>query len=276
MRESAIPRHQVFITTKLATADHDNVANALESSLKELDLEYIDLWLMHWPQAQLNGKTIPMSQSPTFNETWAEMEKALAGGKVRSIGVSNFSIKNLDILLKDAKVVPAVNQVEVHPFLPQEELRAYCEGKGIHVTAYCPVGQGNSPILREDLIKDITKKHDAAPGQVILSWNVQRGISVVPKSAHAGRQKENLSEHHTTHDAGPGKSCFADELVRSCPAAIIKLSEEEMAQISDLHKGEGKYTSLCSYSGGDKVKGELFGLSLKDDLGWDYELTRSA
>lgn len=81
----------------------------------------------------------------------------------------------------------------MHPYLPQEDLRKYCEEKGIHITAYTPVGQGNSPILKEDVIKQIAEKHNAAPGQIILSWNVQRGISVVPKSANAGRQKENLS-----------------------------------------------------------------------------------
>ena len=95
---------------------------------------------MHWPQASVDGKPIPYGQSPTFVETWKEMEKLLGTGKVRSIGVSNFSVKNLEILLKDASIVPATNQVEVHAWLPSTELKRYCEDKGIVLTAYSPLG----------------------------------------------------------------------------------------------------------------------------------------
>ena len=140
MLQSGIPREEIFLTTKLPNQDHQRVAQSLEESLNKLGLNYVDLYLMHWPLATRDGETIPFGQSPTFVETWKEMEKLLATGKVRSIGVSNFSIKNLDILLAEASVVPATNQVELHPCLPSFELKEYCDKKGIVLTAYSPLG----------------------------------------------------------------------------------------------------------------------------------------
>lgn len=113
-------------------------------------------------------------------------------GKVRAIGVSNFSIKNLDLLLKTAKIVPAVNQVQGHPYHPNSSLHTYSKAKGIHLTAYSPLGQYDSPILRDPKIVAIANEHKKTPGQVVLSWGVQRGWSVVPKSANSERMAQNL------------------------------------------------------------------------------------
>lgn len=118
---------------------HGDVQKGFQQSLDELNVEYIDLWLMHWPMAKNpeTSKHYSASEGPTFVETWRQMEKMLESGKVKAIGVSNFSRKNLEVLLKEAKVVPAVNQVECHPYLPQNGLAEYCASKGIVLTAYC-------------------------------------------------------------------------------------------------------------------------------------------
>jgi hypothetical protein len=121
--------------------DHGCVSDAFEKSLAALDIGYIDLYLVHWPQAvNAAGNALPINESPTVAEVWADMEKLLETGKVHSIGVSNYSIKILNALLPGVKVVPAVNQVQLHPYLPQHELKKYCKDKGIHLTAYSSLG----------------------------------------------------------------------------------------------------------------------------------------
>lgn len=113
---------------------------AIDTSLANLGMDYVDLYLVHWPQAVIDGKTLQPDETPTINDTWADMEKVLASGKAKAIGVSNFSVKNIERLATTQKIVPAVDQIEMHPFLPQNELKAYCEAKGIHLTAYSPIG----------------------------------------------------------------------------------------------------------------------------------------
>ncbi|KAG9081196.1 hypothetical protein FRC07_014591, partial [Ceratobasidium sp. 392] len=201
IRESGIPRSEIFVSTKLVDWDHDDPARGLENSLKALDIEYIDLYLMHWPIARLggrDGKICQPDESPTFVETWLGMEKLLANGKTKQIGVSNFSITNLEILLEKATVLPAVNQVELHPCYPQHKLLQYCTSKEIHLTAYCPLGQYKSPFFSdsvfveaaESLSKTLSKT--ITPSQVVLSWAVQRGTIVIPKSANENRLKQNI------------------------------------------------------------------------------------
>ncbi|KUI53503.1 Putative reductase 1 [Cytospora mali] len=197
IRDSGIPRKDVFVTTKLNNSDHHRVKEAFDHSLKALDLEYIDLWLMHWPQGFQGDRCIPPEESPTIHETWAEMVKVLDTGKVRAIGVSNFGVPLLESLLKATTVVPAVNQVELHPFLPRENLRKFCTEHEIVVTAYSPMGQPTagqvSPLLTDETVTSIAKKYGASEGQVVLSWGVANGIVVIPKSENPERLKANIS-----------------------------------------------------------------------------------
>ncbi|KAF7977573.1 hypothetical protein HWV62_3152 [Athelia sp. TMB] len=257
IRESGIPREDLFVTTKLKPSDAGKVAEAFQKSLELLDIGYIDLpgeemiptrglfdysFLIHWPMARdpVTNKTLPPSESPTVCEIWAQMEKLLDTGVHDR--VSNFSLKTLPQLLATAKVIPAVNQIEVHPYLPNEEIADFCASKGIHVTAYCPLGQYNSPILAEKVVTDLAEKYNKTAGQVLLSWAVQRGISVVPKSANPTRQAQNLD--------------------------VFELSKEEMEIISLIHKEEGKTRNLCSYGNGLDEPGKIFGWTF-EEMGWD-------
>lgn len=200
IRDSGIPRKEIFVTTKLNNTDHHRVKEAFERSLKALDIEYIDLWLMHWPQGSQDGRSLKPDESPTYSETWAEMVEVYEGtgkGKVRAIGVSNFGVPILKKLLAATKVVPAVNQVELHPCLPQENLRKFSADNGIVITAYSPIGQPApgqvSPLLTDEAVKEVAKKHGVTAGQAVLSWGVQHGIVVVPKSENPERIKANIS-----------------------------------------------------------------------------------
>ncbi|KAI9495456.1 NADP-dependent oxidoreductase domain-containing protein [Zychaea mexicana] len=203
IKDSGVPREQLFVTTKLWNTSHrpDLVAKALETSLANLQMDYLDLYLMHWPVSFAESKDIvPKDESGNilfddtdFTETYAVMEK-LDGKKVRAIGVSNFSVRNLKKLLNTAKVVPAVNQVELHPFLAQKALVDFCAERGIHMTAYSPLGSTDSPLMKDSTVAEIAKKYDATPARILLSWGVQRGTSVIPKSVTASRIVENFKD----------------------------------------------------------------------------------
>ncbi|KAI9482707.1 MAG: NADP-dependent oxidoreductase domain-containing protein [Benjaminiella poitrasii] len=204
IKDSGIPRQQLFITTKLWNTSHqpDLVEKALDASLANLQLDYIDLYLMHWPVAFKPSKynipkdengNIAIDHSVHFVDTYASMEKLIQSGKVRAIGVSNFSIRNLEHLLNHCKIPPAVNQVEIHPYLPQSDLIKYCQQHNVHVTAYSPLGSTDSPIMQEPTVLNIAKKHNnATPAQVLLSWGLQRGLSVIPKSVTPSRIISNF------------------------------------------------------------------------------------
>ncbi|KAG8984536.1 hypothetical protein FRB90_005249 [Tulasnella sp. 427] len=244
LRESGIPRSEIFLTTKLGGDSHGRVREAFEESLARLDLEYIDLYLMHWPSAQdpVTGRIFEPDESPAYVETWKDIEKLLDTGKVKSIGVSNFSIKTLEVLLPEAKIVPAVNQVQIHPYLPQQDLLAYCSSKCIHITAFTPLGQANSPIIADETVKRVAEKAGITAGQVLLSWGVQRGISVIPKSEKEERLRNNL--------------------------AIVKLDDEDFEAIENLHKQPGKHRDFIYIPLYGKPT--AFGWTFKQ-LGWDYE-----
>ncbi|MEF2966034.1 aldo/keto reductase [Paenibacillus sp. M1] len=179
MEENGLTRDQLFITSKVwnSMQGYDTTLEAFETSLAKLNLEYIDLFLVHWP---VKGK---------YKDTWRALEKVYKEGKVRAIGVSNFQIHHLEDLLGEATVVPAVNQVELHPQLTQKELLKFAKGKGIRLEAWSPLGQGN--LLTNDTLVSIGKKYGKTAAQVILRWDLQVGVITIPKSVTESRIIEN-------------------------------------------------------------------------------------
>ncbi|KAJ7502905.1 Aldo/keto reductase [Mycena galericulata] len=246
---SGIPREDFFITTKLANSDHDRVLDAFNESLARLDLQYIDLYLLHWPQAskravdfsQINASnmTVPPGESPTFVETWKAMENL--GKKVRSIGVSNFSVKTLEELLSNCKIVPAVNQVELHPCLPQDDLMEYCKAKGMLLTAYSPLGRSKTFFAEQPVISRLAEKYKTTPPQIVLSWAVQRGTVIVPKSENEARLLANITYQ------------------------LTELAQEDMERIAALHLEPGMHKSLLEFHSDD---GGVFGWKY-EWLGWN-------
>ncbi|MBC1433926.1 aldo/keto reductase [Listeria rocourtiae] len=181
IKESGVPRDSLFVTTKLWNADqgYESTLAAFDTSLEKLGLDYVDLYLIHWP---VEGK---------FVDTWRAFEKLYEDKKVRAIGVCNFHEHHLDELLKDAKIAPMVNQIELHPLLSQEPLRKYCADKNIVVEAWSPLGSGK--ILNNSVINSIAKIYEKSVAQVILRWDLQHGIVTIPKSVHQNRIIENAN-----------------------------------------------------------------------------------
>ncbi|KAI0347095.1 Aldo/keto reductase [Trametopsis cervina] len=202
IKEAGLARDEVFITTKLPWHRHGREEESITQSLNNLDTDYVDLWLMHWPQAIVtlddklqtvnDERGVPKTFDHPFTKTWAAMEEIYRKSKrVRAIGVSNFSIKNLEILLKTAQVIPAVNQVELHPYLAQEDLLQYCREKGILLMAYTPTGYPDVP--QDPTIKKLAEKYNVTPTQVILGWHIARGVLIIPGSKDPEHQKENIT-----------------------------------------------------------------------------------
>jgi len=189
-----VPREEIWITTKLDNPWHNRVDEGIESSLKSLGVDYVDLYLMHWPCS--TDPNDPNKHLPDWNfvKTWAEMQKLPASGRVKNIGVSNFGIKNLEILLNDPsfKTMPAVNQIELHPNCPSPKLFEYCKSKGIHCTAYSCLGSTDSPLYKNEVLKELAEKKGKTVQQVLLMWGLQRGTSVIPKSVTASRIEANF------------------------------------------------------------------------------------
>jgi diketogulonate reductase-like aldo/keto reductase len=179
LQENGLQRKDVFITSKVWNSDQgfETTLKSFDDSLKRLGLDYLDLFLVHWP---VKGK---------YKETYRALEKVYAEGKVRAIGASNFQIHHLEDLLSEAKVVPAVNQVEFHPYLSQKELLRYCTEKGIQLEAWSPLGQGH--LLEHELLKGIASKYGKTVAQIILRWDVQLGVVTIPKSIREARIIEN-------------------------------------------------------------------------------------
>ncbi|TQR35823.1 aldo/keto reductase [Brevibacillus brevis] len=181
LQEAGLTREDLFVTSKVWNADlgYESTLQAYETSLKKLGLEYLDLYLIHWP---VEGK---------FKEAWRALETLYKKGLVKAIGVSNFHVHHLEELLKDAEIKPMVNQVEFHPRLSQDELRAYCKEQGIQFEAWSPLMQGQ--LLDNPVLKGIAEKYGKSIAQVIIRWDLQNGVVTIPKSTKEHRIVENAS-----------------------------------------------------------------------------------
>jgi 2,5-diketo-D-gluconate reductase A len=181
--DSGLPREQVFVSTKLRGRDqgYDSAKPALRDSLDRLGLEYVDLYLIHWPLPRLDR----------YVESWLAMEELLAEGLTRAIGVSNFLPEHLDRLAAASSTVPAVNQIECHPRDPQLEQRADDARRGIVTESWSPLASGGE-LLREPVLAGIGERHGRTPAQVVLRWHVQQGLVTFPKASSRGRLVENL------------------------------------------------------------------------------------
>jgi len=212
IRDSGVPRADLFVTTKLdgGYQGDDRAIAGLADSLGRLGLDYVDLLLIHWP--------VPARD--LYVSTWRTFEKLLAEGLARSIGVSNFKPAHLERLRAETAIVPAVNQIQISPYITRAEQRAYNAAHGILTTSWSPLGQGNS-LLAEPLIIRLAEKYGKTPGQVVLRWHVELGLVAIPKSANPTRLRENLDIFDftldpadvtaiTALDQGPGAGVDSD------------------------------------------------------------------
>lgn len=183
VRESGLSREDLFVTTKLWNTDHgyDAAMRAFDTSLAELGLDYVDLYLIHWP----------LPAQDRYVETWRALQKMLADGRVHAIGVSNFQIHHLQRLMDETGVTPSVNQVEVHPRMQQAELRAFHERNGIVTEAWSPLARGGG-LFHEEVVRTVAHKHGKTPAQVVLRWHIEMGHVAIPKSATPERIVENI------------------------------------------------------------------------------------
>ncbi len=202
IKESGVAREELFITSKVWNEDqgYETTLAAFEKSLERLQLDYLDLYLIHWP-----GKD-------KYKDTWRALEKLYKDGKIRAIGVSNFQVHHLEELLKDAEIKPMVNQVEFHPRLTQKELRDYCKAQGIQLEAWSPLMQGQ--LLDNEVLTQIAEKHNKSVAQVILRWDLQHEVVTIPKS---------IKEHR---------------IIENADIFDFELSQEDMDKIDTLNKDE--------------------------------------
>ncbi|KAK9374010.1 NADP-dependent oxidoreductase domain-containing protein [Lipomyces chichibuensis] len=238
IRMSGVPRSEIFLVTKLPSTHHAHVEEAFLESMKRLNCEYIDLYLMHWPQSlTLDGKP---TKTPTPPQTWLSMEalKLKYPDQVRSLGVSNFSEKTMEELLKVAKIVPATNQIEVHPMLPQHDLVKYMNEKGILTTCYSPLGQYVPAILQNPRILDLASKYNVTAAQIVLAWEVSRDLVVIPKSTNLERIMQNIT--------------------------YPELAPEDIAFLNDFYMAPGMHRRLCQINGGTPTGHDIV-------MGWTYE-----
>ncbi|KAG9232063.1 NADP-dependent oxidoreductase domain-containing protein [Amylocarpus encephaloides] len=193
IKNSGVPREEIWLTTKLDNPWHKRVTEGIDSSLKSLGVDYVDLYLMHWPSSTDPEDLKKHYPDWNFVKTWEEMQK-IPKSKARNLGVSNFGIKNLEILLNDptCKTVPAANQIELHPNNPSPKLIAYNTSKGIHSTGYSCLGSTNSPLYKDETLLAIAKSKDKTPQQILLAWGHQKGWSVIPKSVNKERVEKNF------------------------------------------------------------------------------------
>ena len=226
IKESGVPREELFVTTKLWVQDqgYDNALKAFDASLNKLGLDYIDLYLIHQPYGDVFG-------------SWRAMEKLYKEGRIRAIGVSNFTDVQFANLVEFNEITPMVNQIEVHPFYQQTERIAFLQNYGTQTEAWAPLAEGQKDIFRNEVLKNIGDKYGKTIAQVILRWHIQRGVIVIPKSTH----KERIEENFNIWD-------FA-------------LSQEDMAAIAALDTTESLYKDTFSSAASVKM---LKGLRIHD------------
>lgn len=184
IRDAGVDRGDVYITSKLNNGFHrpDDARRAFDGTLSALGSDYVDLFLIHWP--------LPTLYDGDFVSTWKVLEEFASDGRARSIGVSNFQVAHLERLAADSATVPAVNQIEVHPYFGNEQVRAYDREHGIATEAWSPIAQGR--VLDDEVISGIAAAHGKTPAQVVLRWHIQRGDVVIPKSVHPERIRSNF------------------------------------------------------------------------------------
>ncbi|GLQ52850.1 aldo/keto reductase [Devosia nitrariae] len=206
IREAEVPREELFVTSKLRTGDqgYDNARRSFEASLKRMGLDIMDLFLIHWP--------VPAQDK--YAETWKAFIDLQKEGRVRSIGVSNFLPVHLDRIIGETGVAPAVNQIELHPYYQQRDVRDYHAGKGIVIESYSPLGSG--AVIGDETIAEIGRKYGKSVGQTIIRWHLQQGLVVLPKTATPARISENFDVFDFT------------------------LSPDDMARIDALDQEDGK------------------------------------
>lgn len=206
---SVVKREELFITSKLWNNSHkpEEVEKALDETLRQIGTDYLDLYLIHWPISFPPGNglfpphptiegEVAIDTETSLVDTWKAM-LALPKSKVRSVGVSNFTIAQIEGIIAATSVVPAVNQIEAHPLLPQDDLVKYCKEKGIHITAYSPLGNnlvGKPKLTEHPVVEEIAKKLGATTAQVLVAWGVYRGYSVIPKSVQLERIQSNFKQ----------------------------------------------------------------------------------
>eukprot|EP00731_Ephydatia_muelleri_P031598 Em0023g105a len=231
--EGVVKREEVFVTSKLWNSDHasGDVAPACQLSLKNLALDYLDLYLVHWPQEIKKGGRVTPDDVIGYDKErtstcWKAMEGLVEKGLVKAIGISNFTITKTENLLKTAKIVPAVNQVECHPYFQQPKLKAYCDSKGRSSKRKTDVD-----ILADLVIREIAARHGATPAQVCIAFQLHRGLVVIPKSVNPDRIRENLKATEVKLDTEDLQKLKAlDRNLRFLSSVMLKRgqSEEEL------------------------------------------------
>ncbi|XP_028763372.1 non-functional NADPH-dependent codeinone reductase 2-like [Neltuma alba] len=203
MQEGVIEREDIFLTSKLWGSDHHDPVSALKQSLRNVGMEYLDMYLVHWPVKLKPWVNYPVPNEEDFEKldiesTWIGMQKCLEMGLCRCIGVSNFSSTKIESLLDSSSTPPAVNQVEMHPMWKQRKLRETCGAHEIHVSAYSPLGGpgnawGSTAVVDHPIVQSIASKRNSTPAQVALRWGLSKGSSVIVKSFNEERMKENMA-----------------------------------------------------------------------------------